>query len=103
VIGSANMFPTKELEARHFFISRKRYGDFARCWVLDCCAATRDSSSEFLIMIDEGLHRHSAQNGGGLELPVFGFGNTGAELDLGLCADDNSTRACDVESQKSRT
>jgi hypothetical protein len=35
-------------------------------------------------MLDECLYRHAAQHGGELELPVFRFGNAGAELDPGF-------------------
>jgi hypothetical protein len=37
-------------------------------------------------LFDQVLHRNAAQNGGNLELAVFCFGNTGAELRLSLSA-----------------
>jgi hypothetical protein len=35
-------------------------------------------------MLDQGLHRHAAQHGRKLELPVSRLGNAGAELDPGF-------------------
>jgi hypothetical protein len=41
-------------------------------------------------LLDQNLHRYPAQDGGELELSVFGLGNARAELGLGL-GDDRFT------------